>query len=194
MAAAITITRASELTADPALLTAAERAVCSDRSGLRRDEWIRGRLAVRAAMVTALGTRAAAIDVLIAPDAGPLVVGGPPCAISLSHDDAWIAVAIAVGAYRIGIDLCARSKATRVIDLLARLGVQFDCEPLAAFAALEAVLKLRRLGVMELREHATEVRARGASQVEVHGLGAATLVELQVCPEHVVGWALEALA
>ena len=193
MTAAITITRASELRPDPARLTPAERAVCSARPGMRRDEWIRGRLAVRAALLASLGAEAARIDVLIAPDAGPLVVGGPPCAVSLSHDDAWIAVAIAVGAYRIGIDLCARAKAARVAELLARLAVRHDCEPVATFAALEAVLKLRRLAVMELRERPTEVRSCGARAL-VHGLGPAATVELQASADHVVAWTVEAIA
>src|SRR5688572_21728831 len=158
MEPAITIRPATDYAVDAALLSPAERAVMPP-PGLRRDEWIRGRLAMRSALVASLGPDAADIDIVVAPDAGPLLVGGPPCAVSLSHDAGWIAVAVARGAYRVGIDACARSHAARVSELLRQLGVDYACEPVAAWAALEAVLKLRRWPILELREHALSVIA-----------------------------------
>lgn len=190
MQPAITIRRASDLACDAALLSPAERAVMPP-AGLRRDEWIRGRLALRSALVAALGPAAADIDIVVAPDAGPLLVGGPACAVSLSHDAGWIAVAVAPGSSRLGIDLCARTHAARVSELLRQLGVTYDCEAVVAWAALEAVLKLRRWPILELREHALSVVGRDATTVIVHGLGEAAVVALQASDDHVVGWAIE---
>ena len=189
----ITIRPAADFAVDAALLSPAERAVMP-AAGRRRDEWVRGRLAMRAALVATLGPAATAIEIVIAPDAGPLLVGGPPCAVSLSHDPGWIAVAVARGAYRVGIDLCVRSHATRVTELLRLLGVRHDCEPVAAWAALEAVLKLRRWPVLALRDHKLSVLARDEATVVVSGLGAAATVTLQPAADHVVGWVIEAAA
>lgn len=187
----ITIRPASDFAVDAALLSPAERAVMP-AVGRRRDEWIRGRLAMKAALVAELGPAANEIEIVIAPDAGPLLVGGPPCAVSLSHDPGWIAVAVARGACRLGIDLCVRTHATRVTELLRLLGVRHDCEPVAAWAALEAVLKLRRWPVLALRDHTLSVLARDEAAVVVHGLGDTATVELEPAEDHVVGWAIEA--
>jgi len=163
---------------DVAELSDAERAVLVLRDGPRRDEWISGRIAMRRVMRDALGASADAASVLIAPDGAPLVVGAPPCGLSLSHDGPWIAVAFARGAWRLGVDLCQRVYAERAARILGRLGVRMtDVGPCAAWAALEATLKLRRMPVMALREHALEVRGY-RTYACVHGLGPETLVEL----------------
>jgi len=192
MQPAITITSTHELAADPARLSPAERALAGEHRRQRRDEWIRGRLAMRAALVALLGADAATIDILVAPDAAPLLVGGPACAISLSHDESWLAVAVVAGPCRLGIDLCARSHGDQASRVLRRLGIHHDCEPVAAWAALETVLKLRRLGVLELRERTSAVVGdRDQARVTVVGLGAPAQVTLRSSADHVVGWAIE---
>jgi hypothetical protein len=200
-------------------LSAAEQAVLVLRDGPRRDEWIRGRLALRQALVAALGPEGSGVSVLVDPDGAPRPEGGPPCAVSLSHDGDWIAVGVIAGAaWRVGVDLCLRSHAARVSRVLGRLsvaaggiderseatgggnpagfagrardGVPRGIDPCAQWAALEATLKLRRLSVMALREHAIEIREAG-TELEVRGLGAAATVELHHAPEHVVAWTAE---
>ena len=189
----ITITRARDLAPDPSRLSAAERAALSLPPGARRDEWIRGRIALRRALVAAFGPAGAGVDILVAPDGGPAPSGGPPCAVSLSHDGDWIAVAVAAGpAARLGIDLCARAHAPRIAAILARLGLGGALDPCLQWAALEAVLKLRRLSIFALREHPSSLRAHdGGRALEVLGLGAPALVRWRAEPDYVVAWTAE---
>jgi hypothetical protein len=173
--------------ADPARLTAAERdalaPICGDR---RRDEWIRGRLAIRAV----LGDPDT--SVLVRADGAPLPTGGQPCSVSLSHDGEWIAVAVGAAEVRIGIDLCVRSHEARVARIVRWLDVRCDgVDPLTTWTALEAALKLRGLGVEALRDRALEVEP-DASGVLVCGLGNAMHVRSRSCRDYVLGCAMEA--
>ena len=199
----ITITRARDLDADPSQLSAAERGVLALPPGARRDEWIRGRIALRRALVALLGPAGAGVDILVAPDGGPAPTGGPSCAVSLSHDGDWIAVAAAAGpAIRLGIDLCARDHAARIAAVLARLRLHFELDPCLQWAALEATLKLRRLSIFALREHPISLRERDRERdrdrdrdrgatLEVLGLGAPALVRWRGEPGYVVAWTAE---
>ncbi len=195
----VAVIHASELAADPALLSVPERealeTICGER---RRDEWIRGRVALR----RLLGDDT---SVIIAPDGAPLPVGGAPCSVSLSHDGDWLAVAVAETP--IGIDLCVRDHAARVARILAWLGVRGEVEPLAGWAALEAALKLRRLPIEALRDRAIEVGdanrpdrrpgvvetnalgSRPADRIIVQGLGDPVTVSIRHADEYVVGLA-----
>src|SRR2546426_9841476 len=70
--------------------------------GRRREEWIRGRVAIRRAVACWPARRASGGWVHAEPSGAPTVVG-VDCAVSLSHDDPWFAVALAPSrALRIG--------------------------------------------------------------------------------------------
>ena len=130
-------------------------------------------------------------SVLVDPDGAPRVVG-MPCNVSLSHDGDWIAVAITDVRTRIGIDLCLRTHAERVARILAWLGARdATSDPVGAWAALEAVLKLRRLPIEALRDRTLELESRGDTIV-VRGIGSPVDVQLRHHAELVVGWAQEA--
>jgi hypothetical protein len=131
---------------------------------------------------------------------GPAVEAG---CVSVSHDGEWFAVAVADS--NVGIDLCSRVHATRIAKILAWLGVGGDpIEPVSAWAALEAVLKLRRLGIEELRGRLLELRARepGVSEnrtrpglpsagIVVVGIGEPAMVQLRCEDDYVIAWATE---
>ncbi len=176
----IAVLHVTEVAAEPALLSATERvALVAIRGARRRDEWIRGRLAIR----RVLGDPAA--SVVVAPDGAPEVIGRA-CHVSLSHDGDWIAVAIHDAL--VGIDLCVRAHGARVARILAWLGVRGDVDALAGFAALEAVLKLRRLPIEALRDRPLALATRDRAIV-VSGLGDPVTVRLHHAPEYVVGLA-----
>ena len=182
----VAITRQSAIDPDPGLLTPAERdALASVRGERRRSEWICGRLALR----RALGDPDTSI--LVAPDGAPAPVGGAPCSVSLSHDGDWIAVAVGDATARIGIDLCLREHAGRVTRILRWLDVRGADDTLAAWVALEAVLKLRRLPIEALRDRALELRA-SPDAILVSGLGDPVTAQVRDAPDYVVGWAMEA--
>lgn len=152
-------------------LTCAERAELLRLSlaGPRAAEWIAGRLAVH----RLLGD----VDVVSAADGAPVVEQGH---VSISHDDAWVAVAADAGP--IGIDLCARVHATRVARILERLGVA-TAAPLRAWTALECALKLRRLGVWTLLDR--ELAIDGDTVI---GIGAPVRVTWHEARDYVVAW------
>lgn len=182
----LAIIHARELATDPALLSELERgALTAIRGERRRDEWIRGRLAIH----RLLGPE---ISVLVDADGAPRPLGGSPCSVSLSHDGGWFAVAVADGRSRIGIDLCRRSHGDRVARILRWLGVRGEpIDPIVAWTALEAVLKLRRLSIEALRDRALDVEARNA-HVVVRGIGDDAVVRWRTGAEHVVSWTREA--
>ena len=153
-------------------LTPAEELACAQLGGRRRDEWALGRRAARALVGDA--------SVLVAPDGAPIVDGQH---VSISHDGGWIAVA--VDARPVGIDLCRRAHAPRIARILAWLGVASDAEPVVAWAALEAVLKLRRRSIIELRDCALAVSSE-ADSVLVRGLGESVRVTVCGAPAYVV--------
>jgi hypothetical protein len=119
-------------------------------------------------------------------------VVGVDCAVSLSHDDPWFAVALAPSrALRIGVDLCRRVHADRLLPILRRFtrrGVQLD--PVVQWAALECTLKMRGLGITALMGSDAELRQEGR-RVRVEGIGPSTSVHIMDRPEFVVAWGVE---
>lgn len=160
-------------------------------SELRREEWIRGRLAMRRTLVAALGPRARTASVLAWPDGAPHVVG-IDCAVALSHDGPWFAVALAPGRNaRIGIDLCRRAHRDRLPGLLARLHrTEVALDPVVHWAALECVIKLRGRGIASLLGTTVEVRPHGR-RVRVEGIGSSASVRVIERPDFVVAWGVE---
>lgn len=183
----------SSLPADHSLLRSGERRQLSAMrvSAQRQEEWIRGRVAIRRAVMARLGRRGHACQVLSRPDGAPRVIG-IPYTVALSHDGTWFAVALVPGrAARVGIDLCRRAHAERLPPLLARLtrpGIQLD--PVVQWAALECVIKLRGVGIAALLE-ATPTLRREGSRIRVEGIGSTTSVQLMERPEFVVAWGVE---
>lgn len=174
----------SSIDADPAKLSDLERAhLATIRGERRRDEWVRGRLAIR----HVLGDPAT--SVVIDADGSPRAVGGTPRSVSLSHDGEWFAVAVADDGARVGVDLCVREHAGRVERILAWLGVETMCDPVAAWAALEAVLKVRRLSVEALRDRSLVVERRDGG-IRVRGLGEDVIVAVRDDAAYVVAWAV----
>jgi hypothetical protein len=187
--------RADDLSAvpgDPRLLRLAERRELRALRlrGPRREEWIRGRVAIRHAVARWL-PRASRCRVHTEPSGAPLVVG-VDCSVSLSHDGRWFAVALAPGRdLRIGVDLCRRVHAGRLAPILRRFikrGVQLD--PVVQWAALECVLKLRGLGIAGLMGSDARVR-RAGRRVWVAGIGPDASLRVIDRPEFVVVWGSE---
>ena len=115
-----------------------------------------------------------------ATDGAPLVADGH---ISRSHDGAWTAVALSPRP--VGIDLCLRAHAPRIVRVLKWLAIECDADPVAQFAALEAALKLRRLSIEHLLSRRASI-TRADHALVVHGLGDDIRVELHHHPAHVV--------
>lgn len=181
----VAVMASASIVADPARLSELERVhLAAIRGERRRDEWIRGRLAIR----RFLGDPATSI--IVDPDGAPRAVGGTPRSVSLSHDGDWIAVAVAGEGVRIGVDLCLRQHASRVKRIHAWLGVVTTLDPVIAWTALEVGLKLRRLSVEALRDRELVVEARGG-KICVRGLGADAIVTLRAERDYIVAWATE---
>jgi phosphopantetheinyl transferase len=174
-----------EIAPDPALLSVLEReALTALRGERRRDQWIRGRIALRRVH----GDPAA--SVVTGADGAPVVVGGA-YSVSLSHDDDWIAVAMTGSGSRVGVDLCARSKADRVRSVVSSLNLRGDeLDPVACWTCLEAVLKLRAWPIETLRDAALELVKRD-DHVVVRGLGADAVVHTRNEPDYVIAWTTE---
>lgn len=102
------------------------------------------------------------------PDGAPRLVGGDGH-ISLSHDGPW--TAIALSDTPVGIDLCLRRYRTRIEPILRWLRIDCAADPVAQFAALEAALKLRRLGIERVLDRDIAIVAADRDLV-VRGLGA----------------------
>ena len=175
--------------ADPAQLTATERvALAPIRGSRRRDEWIRGRLAIRGV----LGDPET--SVVVAADGAPLPTGGQPCSVSLSHDGEWIAVAVAPAGVRLGIDLCVRSHAARLARIVRWLDVRCGAlDPVTVWTALEAALRVRGCAVSALRDRSLEVQpvTDHHDLVIVRGLGNELQVRSREDRDFVLGWAME---
>ena len=158
--------------------------------GPRREEWIRGRVAIRRAVARWL-PHASSCGVHTEASGAPSVVG-VDCTISLSHDGPWFAVALAPGrALRIGVDLCRRVHGDRLAPILGRFtgrGVQLD--PVVQWAALECVLKLRGLGITALVGSDATVR-RAGPRVLVRGIGPDVGLHVIDRTEFVVVWGSE---
>lgn len=182
----------SSVPGDSRLLRPAERReLCAlHLLGSRREEWIRGRVAIRRAVARWI-PHASRCRVHSESSGAPLVVG-VDCTVSLSHDGLWFAVALAPGhALRIGVDLCRRVHTDRLAPILRRFtgrGVQLD--PVVQWAALECVLKMRRWGIMALIGSDARVR-RDGRRVLVHGIGPDASLHVIDRPEFVVVWGSE---
>lgn len=182
----------SSVPGDPRLLPLAERRELRALRlrGSRREEWIRGRVAIRRAVARWL-PRASLCRVQTEPSGAPLVVGAD-CTVSLSHDGRWFAVALAPGrAVRIGVDLCRRAHADRLVPILRRFirsGVQLD--PVVQWAALECVLKMRGQGITALMGSDARVRRIGG-RVRVEGIGPSASLHVFDGPAFVVAWGSE---
>lgn len=180
----------SSVPSDPRLLRPAERRELGALRllGRRRAEWIRGRVAIRDAVACWLARRASGCWVHAEPGGAPRVVG-VDCAVSLSHDDPWFAVALAPSrAVRVGVDLCRRAHADRLVPILrhfTRRGVQLD--PVVQWAAFECVLKMRGLGITALLGTNAMLHREGRC-VRVEGIGPSALLYVMDRPEYVVVW------
>jgi phosphopantetheinyl transferase len=119
-------------------------------------------------------------------------VVGVDCTVSLSHDDPWFAVALAPSrALRVGVDLCRRVHADRIMPILRHFttrGVQLD--PVVQWAALECVLKMRGLGITALLGTDAMLRREGR-YVRVEGIGPNASLHVMDRPEFVVVWGSE---
>lgn len=176
----VEVVAAATLEVDPELLTDLERtALAAIEGARRRAEWVRGRVAIK----RVLGEPGTSI--VVDPDGAPRVVGD--CAVSLSHDGDWIAVAVARGDVRVGVDLCLREHGSRCAKILAWLGVASAVDPVVTWAALEVVLKLRRWSVEALRDRALAVDLVG-DRVVVCGLGGDVSVETRSAPAYALAW------
>ena len=183
----------SSVPSSPRLLRPAERRELRTLplGGRRREEWIRGRLAIRRAVARWDVRRASGCCVRTEPGGAPRLVG-VDYAVSLSHDAHWFAVALAPGrAVRVGVDLCRRAHADRLVPILRRFttrGVQLD--PVVQWAALECVLKMRGLGITALLGTDATLRREGR-RVRVEGIGPAASLYVMNRPEFVVVWGRE---
>ena len=172
-------------------LTAAERAQLA-ALGLgrrRRNEWVRGRMAARRALVSWFGEEAARLSVLTEEDGAPRVEGRPDCQVSLSHDGDYFAVAVAGRAFaRVAVDLCLRRHEARLRSIFSRLPVGgATADVVAGWAALECFLKLRRLGVAALLDTALTL-SPAADGVSVSARGSTASFALLRHPRFVVAW------
>jgi hypothetical protein len=156
-------------------------------TGARRREWIRGRLAAHHAIARA---GFAVCAVLADPDGAPRPADRD-LALSLSHDDDRVAVAVTRGAARLGVDLCSAAAGVRLARLLPRLGVcAADGEAVRSWAALECAHKLRRRSIVELLRGGVSVEC-AAGRATVRGLGAPVHVALRWRDDHVLAWSAE---
>jgi hypothetical protein len=100
------------------------------------------------------------------PDGAPRLVGHAGH-ISIAHDGDWVAVAH--GDTPVGIDLCLRRYEARTRTILTWLRIDV-IDPVAQFAAIEAALKLRHLGIERVLDRDLSVE-RDGRDIVVHGLG-----------------------
>ena len=182
------------------LLTRAERrCLANARFGApRRTEWIAGRVAARRTLCRLLGDDGRSVSVVSASNGAPRAVGRPDLAISLSHDGAWVAVAMTRRQgrqARVAIDLCDARHHDRVRRLLDRLsidGIHAPLSPCATWAALECVLKLRGLGIASLLDARLGLSHGEASTAQISGLGASATVTIAETKCFALAWAEEA--
>ena len=119
----------------------------------RRNEWVRGRVAARGKLTAKFGDEVAAgLSLLSDEDGAPRLEGKSDCAISLSHDGDYFAVAISDAALtRVAVDICLPQHQARLHRVFSRLGMSIrKRDLLAAWAGLECFLKLRRMGIATL--------------------------------------------
>jgi len=183
------------LAAREELLTEAERAQVATLGfgQRRRNEWVRGRLAMRRALVSRFGEAATGLSLLSEPDGAPRLEGKEDCAVSLSHDGDYFAAAIAEKCgLRVAVDICLREHEPRLQAIFSRLSVRrTSVDVVTGWAALECFLKLRRLGVAALLDTALTL-AISSDGVEVSALGSTVSFSLLRQPRFVVAWGGEA--
>jgi len=153
----------------------------------RRSEWVAGRLAAHRALARWLGPGAALGLSTEACGAPRLSADGP--SISLSHDGAWVAVALSRKG-RTAIDLCSREHAERLGPILRRLALPDAGDGCQVWAALECALKLRRQGISSLLDRRLELERQG-QKISVLGIGAPAKVEVASKPAYALAWAEE---
>jgi hypothetical protein len=179
------------LAAREELLSEVERAQVAalGLKGRRRNEWIRGRLAMRRALVSKFGEAATRLSLLTEEDGAPRLEGKADCAVSLSHDGDYFATAIADGPImRVAVDICLRQHEVRLQRIFSRLAVHgVKTDVVAGWAALECFLKLRRLGVAALLDTALTL-ALSADGVSVSAFGSTVSFSLLRHPQFVVAW------
>jgi 4'-phosphopantetheinyl transferase N-terminal domain len=179
------------LAAREELLSEAERAQVATLGlrGRRRNEWIRGRLAARRALISRFGETATHLSLLTEEDGAPRLEGKTDSAVSLSHDGDYFAVAIADrGVRRVAVDICLQQHEARLQRIFSRLDVRgLKLDVVAGWAALECFLKLRRLGVAALLDTALTL-ALSTDGVRVSALGSTASFSLFRQPQFVVAW------
>ncbi len=147
----------------------------------RRADWIAGRLGL--SFLIASGA-----PVLADADGAPQVRGW---AVSVAHDDGWVAVAARPSPGRVGVDLVPDRLASSAARALARTRASGDAgDPASTWAALECAAKLRAVGVAALLQRPVGLCRRG-DLVRVDGLGRPTLVWLHRLPGAVLALADE---
>lgn len=159
----------------------------------RRSEWVRGRLAMRRALVSRFGEAATGMSLLSEPDGAPRLEGKADCAVSISHDGDYFAAAIAdKSGMRVAVDICLLEHEARLQTIFSRLTVRGACvDVVAAWAALECFLKLKRLGVAALLDTALTL-AMSSDGVEVSAPGSIAFFSLFRHPRFVLACGGEA--
>jgi hypothetical protein len=185
------------LAAREELLSEAERAqlraMCF--GARRRNEWVRGRLAMRRALLSRFGEEATCMSLLTEPDGAPRLEGRADCAVSLSHDGDYFAAAIANRrGMRVAVDICLREHEARLRAIFSRLTVRgASVDVVAGWTALECFLKLRRMGVAALLDTALTLTMWGDG-IEVSALGSTASFSLLRHPRFVLAWGGEEAA
>ena len=150
----------------------------------RAREWIAGRIAAHRVLD---GAACGPVSTLGDAGGAPYLVGAE-LGVSISHDGAWVAVAIGDG--RVAIDLCAREHEPRLVRILDRLGVATDAHPGLVWAALECALKLRGRGVWSLLDADLAIEPE-AHAARVLGVGAPARVTWALTGDYAMAWAEE---
>jgi len=175
-------------------LTAAEQqALAAARFGAARQrEWIAGRAAVHRALTMCLGPRAAGMSVINDPSGAPRILGHDDVAVSLSHDDGRVAVAVSTGTgRRAAVDLCGLARARRVAGILGRLGVSSKgLHPCVTWAALECALKLQHRSVWSLLDEPATAREYDGV-IDVRFARGAATVNFELTSTYAIGWAAQ---
>ncbi len=150
----------------------------------RRADWIAARLGLALLLPSAA-------HVLSGADGAPQVIGAG-WAVSVSHDDGWVAVAARKGPGRIGIDVVPDSAAPAAARAIARVRPRSGDagEPASAWAALECAAKLRGVGIAVLLDCQVGLERRG-EQIRVEGLGPPAHIRLRRLPGAVLAVADE---
>jgi hypothetical protein len=175
-------------------LTAAEQeALAAAGFGQARTrQWIAGRVATHRALAAWLGADGHGLSVINDASGAPRVVGREGLGISLSHEDAAVAVALTAEAgRRAAVDLCRQARSARVASILERLGVPVNGQhPCVIWAALECTVKLHHRSVWSLLDARPRVREFGDTMNVRLACGEAT-VNVALTPPYAIAWGLQ---